>query len=91
MERRGKSSPVYGRPYCYVNPIRCNTDKDVIAGPGGLDGWQENKFSEQARRRTAKIDCCIQQNSAYRLGHLKGTFKGAFFIVTEIFLIFKIK
>ena len=42
MERRGKSSPERGRPRCHVNPIRCNTDWEVIVGPAlPTGGWSK--------------------------------------------------
>ncbi len=56
MERRGKSSPAYGRPYGSVNPIRCNTERDVIVGPAVPKGG-----TEHLRRRDAKIDCRIDR------------------------------
>ena len=52
MERRGKSSPASGKPGGHVNPTRCNTDRDVMAGPAVPKGGKE-----QRRRRPAKIDC----------------------------------
>ncbi len=77
MERRGKSSPECGRPYCHVNPIRSNTvsvwkiRRRPVALPwaGGWNQWA-----------TAGLDrLSSQQNPAYVLSHAAPRQRGAVF------------
>ena len=65
MERRGKSSPACGELYGYVNPIRCNTDKDGFVGPTVLKGGTEHIAATLCQDRLPQ-----KQNPAYRFGRI---------------------
>lgn len=65
MERRGKSSPACRELYGYVNPIRCNTDKDGFVGPTVLKGGTEHIAATLCQDRLPQ-----KQNPAYRFGRI---------------------
>ncbi len=52
VERRGKSSPEYGRPYCHVNPVRRNVflEQRVIVCSAGALRRRLERFGDDSPR-----------------------------------------